>query len=157
MSKKAFDKIAAGLKEAIAIPKIISRKEAKAQGLKRYFTGKPCKRGHVCERDVKNGQCQECGSIWRKAAYWRDPEKCRARTRDYNRRNSEKVRASSRNYRLRNPEKVRAMLNAWCRKNRDKLRIRRQINKEKIRERNQKLARDKRLALAIVRQLGLEL
>jgi hypothetical protein len=27
--------------------KIISCKEAKALALKRYFTGKPCKRGHV--------------------------------------------------------------------------------------------------------------
>ena len=29
--------------------KIISHAEAKAQGLKRYFTGKPCKHGHVAE------------------------------------------------------------------------------------------------------------
>jgi hypothetical protein len=29
---------------------IISCKEAKARGLKRYFTGKPCKRGHIAEQ-----------------------------------------------------------------------------------------------------------
>jgi hypothetical protein len=34
---------------------IISRKEAKAAGLTRYFTGKPCKRGHVVERRVDTG------------------------------------------------------------------------------------------------------
>lgn len=38
---------------------IISRKEAKTQGLKRYFTGKSCKRGHVCERRIY-GDCIEC-------------------------------------------------------------------------------------------------
>jgi len=38
---------------------IISRKEAKSQGLKRYFTGKPCKRGHICERYLSN-RCIEC-------------------------------------------------------------------------------------------------
>jgi hypothetical protein len=40
--------------------KIISWKEAKALGLKRYFTGKPCKHGHICERTVINRHCKEC-------------------------------------------------------------------------------------------------
>lgn len=39
---------------------IISRKEAKAFGLKRYFTGKPCKHGHTEERRVHDGACCEC-------------------------------------------------------------------------------------------------
>jgi len=39
---------------------IISRAEAKAKGLKRYFTGKPCKHGHVAERQVYNATCVVC-------------------------------------------------------------------------------------------------
>lgn len=39
----------------------ISRKEAKEKGLKRYFTGKPCKHGHVSERHV-SGICIVCGN-----------------------------------------------------------------------------------------------
>jgi hypothetical protein len=39
---------------------IISRSEAKAQGLKTYFTGKPCKHGHVAIRLVSNGSCRQC-------------------------------------------------------------------------------------------------
>jgi len=39
--------------------KIISRKDAKSKGLKRYYTGKPCKRGHVSEHFVR-GSCVEC-------------------------------------------------------------------------------------------------
>ena len=39
---------------------IISRKDARAAGLKRYFTGKPCCRGHVCERWVSDKTCMEC-------------------------------------------------------------------------------------------------
>jgi hypothetical protein len=39
---------------------IISRAEAKAKGLNRYFTGKPCKHGHVAERKVFNATCVEC-------------------------------------------------------------------------------------------------
>jgi len=39
---------------------IITRAEALEQGLKTYFTGKPCKRGHVDERQVSNWTCMEC-------------------------------------------------------------------------------------------------
>ena len=39
---------------------IISCAEAKAQGLKRYFTGKPCKHGHVAERSVGSSNCIAC-------------------------------------------------------------------------------------------------
>jgi len=37
---------------------IISRKEAKAQGLKHYFTGKPCKRGGIAQRLVSDFSCK---------------------------------------------------------------------------------------------------
>lgn len=36
---------------------IISRKEAKTQGLERYFTGKPCKNGDLVERRTSDGHC----------------------------------------------------------------------------------------------------
>ena len=39
---------------------IISRDEARALGLKRFFTGKPCKRGHIAEHYVRGGACREC-------------------------------------------------------------------------------------------------
>lgn len=45
------------------MPEIISRKEARDRGLKRYFTGKPCKYGHVCERYLCNARCVECERI----------------------------------------------------------------------------------------------
>ena len=38
---------------------IISRKEAKAQGLVHYFTGKPCLHGHLAKRNTKNTDCTE--------------------------------------------------------------------------------------------------
>lgn len=38
---------------------IITRAEAQSRGLKRYFTGKPCVRGHVVKRSIK-GACTEC-------------------------------------------------------------------------------------------------
>lgn len=39
---------------------IISRADAIAQGLKKYFTGKPCKFGHISEKYVDNYGCVEC-------------------------------------------------------------------------------------------------
>lgn len=39
---------------------LIDRKTALNKGLARYFTGQPCKRGHVAERKVGNGCCTEC-------------------------------------------------------------------------------------------------
>lgn len=39
---------------------IISRGEAKARGLTRYCTGRPCNRGHVAERTVLRKTCVEC-------------------------------------------------------------------------------------------------
>jgi len=39
---------------------IISEKEARARGLTRYFTGVPCKYGHVDERRVSDRHCCEC-------------------------------------------------------------------------------------------------
>ncbi len=38
---------------------VITRREAIARGLDRYFTGKPCRRGHVAERTMHNG-CVVC-------------------------------------------------------------------------------------------------
>ena len=38
----------------------ITRKEAISQGLKRYFTGVPCKNGHMAERATKGWYCIEC-------------------------------------------------------------------------------------------------
>jgi len=39
---------------------IITRQQAKEQGLARYFTGKPCKHGHIAERCTKRKVCKSC-------------------------------------------------------------------------------------------------
>lgn len=53
---------------------IISRAEAKAAALKRYFTGKPCKHGHIAERATVNGLCHECGRLKNLKNYHADRE-----------------------------------------------------------------------------------
>lgn len=68
-------------------PEIISPAEAKAKGLKRYFTGKPCKRGHVCERYIyansRSGPCIQCALLNRERYEREHPENRSERTRRY--------------------------------------------------------------------------
>ena len=40
--------------------KLISRQEAIQQKLTRYFTGNPCKHGHIAEKLLSNRTCVEC-------------------------------------------------------------------------------------------------
>lgn len=39
---------------------VIERGEAKTQALRRYFTGRPCQKGHISERYTSSGTCIEC-------------------------------------------------------------------------------------------------
>lgn len=58
--------------------RIISRKEAIQLGLRTFFTGKPCKNGHVSERVVSTYRCVECKRSWEQQ--WRkdNPDKDQA-------------------------------------------------------------------------------
>jgi hypothetical protein len=42
------------------VPIIIQRKEAAANFQRFYFTGRPCKRGHIADRVTVNSDCVEC-------------------------------------------------------------------------------------------------
>lgn len=48
--------------------KIIPRKQAKLEGLTRYFTGKPCKYAHTAERITTNGGCTTCVKLGKAVA-----------------------------------------------------------------------------------------
>jgi len=39
---------------------IVTRQEAKSLGVVRYFTGQPCKYGHISERHTSDGICYSC-------------------------------------------------------------------------------------------------
>jgi hypothetical protein len=56
-------------------PDITSRKSARAAGQSFYFTGLPCKRGHVAERYSHNGNCVVCNRL--RAAQWKKTDKGR--------------------------------------------------------------------------------
>ena len=44
---------------------IVARAEALSRGLSRYFTGEPCRAGHVAERYTTSANCVECAKALR--------------------------------------------------------------------------------------------
>ena len=91
--------------KGFAMPEIISRKSALAKGLKRYFTGMPCIRGHISLRLVSNGDCIECRPLqfsrWRNQNLAADKLKKRA----YYARTREKQIAAARKWIADNPSR----------------------------------------------------
>lgn len=66
----------------------ISRQEAIEMGLLRYYTGKPCKNGHVCERLVSCWTCVECNRANVKKQAATTPNRVRANKQKSDRKNS---------------------------------------------------------------------
>ena len=89
--------------------KIISRAEAKAEGLNRYFTGKPCKRGHVCERTVSDRKCVECRNRHIKKYRKDNPEYFKEYEKIWRESNPEKARERDRRKREKNKCKESAL------------------------------------------------
>ena len=99
---------------------IISRKEAKAHGLKRYFTGKSCPHGHIVERFTSGGNCALCLAAHKKNVRAADPEKAREQDRRQQERNPGRKLELARIRRKLNPEKARENYRAWKKRNPDK-------------------------------------
>ncbi len=78
---------------------IISRAEAKHLKLKRYFTGKPCKHGHIAERQTCNGECMSCVSIRNK--------KSTERRRQWHVENLDEIKRKKKLHREKNKESIR--------------------------------------------------
>lgn len=72
---------------------IIVRKEAIERGLPRYFTGKPCKHGHVAERRTAHGVCIECRKIAANKYIKNNPDKVNRWAKNrYHGPNGDKIR-----------------------------------------------------------------
>ena len=132
----------------------ISRKEAIQKGLSKYYTGRPCKRGHIAERYTA-GACVVCvserkaelyqqrreevlaymkvqGAIYRK----NNPEKRRENGRRWKSQNKSRVLEQSRKQYAKDPAHRRAISRAsfWRRREAERLRMKeyRATNKGKI-------------------------
>jgi len=91
--------------DVLALPQ--TRDEALERGLNRYFTGEPCKKGHVAARIAKGNCCAECAKL--RVQKWRDanPAQMAEIARDWARANPEKVKANRQRCRASNLEKVK--------------------------------------------------
>lgn len=117
---------------------IITRAQARSQGLARYFTGKPCKHGHVAERFI-DGTCVPCrlaqNKRWADAnkdkkaasyASWRERNRdhLKAKQAEYHAgwydRNREAKTAKNKAYIQKHPEVARKAVAKWRRKNPEK-------------------------------------
>lgn len=81
-----------------------SAKEAKGLGVVLYFTGKPCKHGHICPRRSYSKDCVECAKRWSSSYKKSNPEKINVAKRAWWRANSEKLLEISRLAYRKNPE-----------------------------------------------------
>lgn len=70
---------------------IISRAEARERGLKRFFVGEICSRGHAEERYVSNGSCLACHRM--RSAKWRsgNAEKVAKQNSSYHQRHKANI------------------------------------------------------------------
>lgn len=59
----------ARLSDGPIAPSLVSREDARRLGLMRYFTGIPCKLGHVAERIRRSAECLQCNHANQAAAY----------------------------------------------------------------------------------------
>lgn len=91
--------------------KIVSKSEALRLGLTRYFTGIPCKRGHIDDRYVANNGCRMC--LLEKGMSYYTPEKARAKNKKFKKNNPEYFKRYYQN----NKETHNAQSRAWAKAN----------------------------------------
>jgi hypothetical protein len=124
---------------------IISRADAKAKGLIRYFTGKHCKHGHIAERIISNGCCLECRNLIEKKWYDGNRDKLRKKWKRQSVRhrieNPERIKKNNK-WELANPAKVAARIRKWRQNNPERFGIQqkrwRDANPEKIAKKNKR-------------------
>lgn len=106
---------------------IISRGNAKALGLTRYFTGLPCIAGHISERSVGTRGCIPCGQ--KRKSEWKST-------------NNDKVKESSKNYREKNKDKSYALSKAWAQRNKQRV----NESAKRYRDKNRELCQERTTA-----------
>lgn len=83
------------------------KREAAERGDSQYFTGKPCRRGHVAARFTVNSTCVECD----REKYHAKSEQRIVQMAEWRAANPDKVKAACANWRANNPGAVRTHRN----------------------------------------------
>ena len=101
--------------------KVITRERAIEFGLKRYFTGEPCKHGHICERQVGDHYCLYCRRLQSRKHHNANKEKNNAKHREWMIANREQVRLKEAEYWAKNKDKKAAKGKRYYEKHKDRL------------------------------------
>lgn len=105
----------------------ITRREAQQQGAKWYYTGKPCKHGHISKRQTSNGACWECAAPRNRAngSKWYHERGGKARVQAscarWNKENAERKKAKNAEWRASNADRIRETNRAWAQANPERL------------------------------------
>lgn len=115
--------------------KKITRKDAMSKGLRHYFTGEPCKQGHVAERIVDSCGCRQCrlestrakrlaaGLVpWSKDENERKARRKAALAR-YAERHPDRLKESQKKFKTLHPEKRKATVRRYDVENKDLRRL----------------------------------
>lgn len=119
---------------------VISREEAIERGLKTYFTGEPCKYGHVAERRVDNSGCLECRRERSKEYREQNKEYVKEYNKEYMKRNKEHIKEYKKEYYEQNKEYYKEYNKKYMERNKEYLE---EYNKEYY-ERNKEYFKDYR-------------
>jgi hypothetical protein len=95
---------------------IVSRDDAITLGLKRFFTGSPCKFGHISERSTASGSCLVCAAAASNRWRMRNPQRAKEVRENHYARHRTRRNASSRKWRVNHPQEYAASKAASRRK-----------------------------------------
>ena len=101
------------------LPIIVSLKEAKTRGLKVYFTGIPCRLGHISIRKVVSRSCILCDT--NADDKFRKTQKRKEYKIEYRDKNRKKLNDQAKVLYSKNREKMNDRSKSWIRKNRHKV------------------------------------
>lgn len=125
---------------------IVTRKTAKKEGLKTYFSGSKCINGHVSERRTDNGNCVECMRIKCKEYKDKNKDKIKVARLKYIKENRLKINEADKKYRAKNKDKILAKRRERVRRNPEKYKLKSREyhvkNADKIRESRREYYRD---------------
>jgi hypothetical protein len=99
----------------------MKRAEAKAQGLKFYNTGKPCKHGHLSDRYTSTAICLECVKLAGVDRYKNNREAQLASWHKWLENNRDLHNARVKRWQEANKDKTREDAKAWVKANPDKV------------------------------------
>lgn len=111
---------------------------AKAAGLKRYISGRPCPAGHVGERFVSNYGCVECLRGHARNYYAKNLPVMQKRSGEWARKNPEKNAARARRWyhaRVENKAYVKANRDQWRQENVERTRLKSRLYSQARRKR----------------------